>query len=510
MEDELKRQLDSLIPSFELAQSEIHAETLRVLQQRFEKEKKYWENLGANKDEAISRLEREIEDQGAKAARLKEKIQELQSEQSGVIQQSFSALEIQKRSLNAHIKNLEEDLEEARKEILTFKLDLEEERARAEKVREEWEEKEGSWQEETARKDLDVENTKKNLFAKRETELDDIAKLEETIRKQKREAADEKTLFETEKAGMLKLLGEKNTQIEDIQAELAGTRKKLDNEKEERRHAAVEREKAAVQGEEDRKRMTEQVLTREVKIRELEESLERLIKERTDREESLRAREEKIFAEEEALRRRRDEWVESIKDQASQELTISEKSVDLLSKLETKLGLRPPAIPHSEILNVPRPPSIQKDTDQNLEILAEKYPSLKRIVTFLRKRESWVLVGTGLVLFLLTTALLLFESRGRRTMRAQTLLQKGNDQFTRGDLEKSLKFLEKAYELDRENAIIRNSLTLVLGELAHKEKREGKLDLALKRVEALYQILPEDPDVVRLHGEILQSLGKPK
>ena len=42
---------------FELAQSEIHAETLRVLQQRFEKEKRYWENLTSSKDDILPRQE---------------------------------------------------------------------------------------------------------------------------------------------------------------------------------------------------------------------------------------------------------------------------------------------------------------------------------------------------------------------------------------------------------------------------------------------------------------------
>src|SRR3989338_6083958 len=120
-EEQLKKQLDllwekvrrnpgnpegSLTSAFELAQSEIHAETLRALQQRFEKEKRYWENLVASKDEIAARLEREIQEQAQKTAQLREKITELQSEQSGIIQQSFSTLEIQKRSLNIHIEKL--------------------------------------------------------------------------------------------------------------------------------------------------------------------------------------------------------------------------------------------------------------------------------------------------------------------------------------------------------------------------------------------------------------------
>ena len=182
--------------------------------------------------------------------------------------------------------------------------------------------------------------------------------------------------------------------------------------------------------------------------------------------------------------------------------------MDLLSKLESKLGLRPPDIPYSQALKLAPPPSIHKDADRTLDNLAEKYPSLRSGVTFLRRREGWILVVSGLLLFALTMSLVMFESRGRKTARAQSLLQKGNDYFTRGDLDKSFKHLELAYGLDPENTIIRNSFALILGELAHKEKREGKLDLALKRVETLYKILPEDPDVVRLHGEILQALGK--
>lgn len=219
-------------------------------------------------------------------------------------------------------------------------------------------------------------------------------------------------------------------------------------------------------------------------------------------------REERIIADEEAVRRRREEWIDSVRSQAGQELNISEKSVDLLSKLESKLGLRPPSIPYSQAVKLSPPPSIHKDADRGLEDIAERYPVLRGGVTFLRKREGWILVASGLILFSLTIALFLFESKGRKSARAQTLLQKGNDYFTRGDMDRSYKHLELAYGLDPENTIIRNSFALVLGELAHKEKREGKLDQALKRVETLYEILPEDPDVVRLHGEILQALGK--
>ncbi len=523
-EEHLKKQLDKLwekvketpsgsnreesVSAFELAQSEIHAETLRALQQRFEKEKKYWENLVTAKDEAVARLEKEVQEQNLKTNRLRDKIQELQSEQTGIIQQSFSTLEIQKRSLNNHIHKLEEDLESARKETLMMRLDLEEERVLRQKMKGKWDEEEQKWRDEVAHKELEVENTKREIFSKRETELEDIAKLEETAKKLKRQLADDKTLYETEKAGLQNLVNEKQAQIQKLNADLSETVKRLDNEKEERRLAAVEREKVTIQSEEDRKRMTEQMLAREVKVRELEQTVERMTKERMEREESLRIREEKILHDEETVRRRREDWVDSVRSQASQELNISEKSVDLLSKLESKLGLRPPVIPHAQNLTLGRPPSIHKDADANLEAIAEKYPSFKSGVLFLRKRESWVLVFAGLLLFILTSTLLVFESQGRRSVRAQALLMKGNEQFTKGNLENSLKQLEKAYDLDPSNTIIRNSLTLVLGELATKEKRDGKLDLALKRVEALYQILPEDPDVVRLHGEILQALGR--
>ena len=500
--------MDNLAPSFEEAQSAIHAQTLRALQQRFEKEKRYWENLVASKDEAVARLEKELQEQALKTSRLREKIQEMQNEQSGIIQQSFSTLELQKRSLNAHLARMEGDLESARKDMLALKLDLDEERAGKQKLKEEWEEKERKWQEDASRREFEIEDIKKNLLSRRETELEDVSKLEETVKKLKRELADAKTFSETEKAGIQNLLNEKESQIAKAQEELADTRKKLDIEKEERRLAAVEREKNSAQSGEDRIRLTEQVLLRETKIKELEQELEKMSRDRSEREAALRTREEKIISDEEAVRRRREDWVDSVRSQASQELTISEKSVDLLSKLESKLGLRPPAVPYSQTAKFPPPPSIHKDADSNLEAIAEKYPSFKEGVTFLRKRESWILVVTGLVLFGLTLSLVFFETRGRKSLRAQTLLQKGNDQFTRGDLEKSLKHLEDAFELDPENSIIRNSLTLVLGELAHKEKREGKYDQALKRVETLYMILPEDPDVIRLHGEVLQALGK--
>lgn len=493
---------------FELAQSEIHAETLRVLQHRFEKEKRYWENLTASKNETIARLEREIQEQTLKTNHLREKIQELQSEQSGIVQQSFSTLELQKRSFNSHNQKLETELEASRKDMLDLKLDLEEERGLKFKLKAEWEEKENKWREEKQRREIEIENIKKDMLSKRETELEDFTKVEETVKKLKRELSDAKTFWEKEKAGLEALLNESNSQIGGARDDLDQTRKKLEAEKEERRLAAMEREKQAAKAEEDRARLTEQVLLRETRIKELERNLDQLSQERREGEEILRTREDQIAADEEAVRRRREEWIDSVRAQAGQELNISEKSVDLLSKLESKLGLRPPSIPYSQAVKFSLPPSIQKDADRTLEDLAEKYPSLRSGVTFLRKREGWILVLSGLLLFALTTMLVLFESQGRKTARAQTLLQKGNDYFTRGDLDKSFKHLELAYSLDSENTIIRNSFVLVLGELAHKEKREGKLDLALKRVETLYQVLPEDPDVVRLHGEILQALGK--
>lgn len=497
-----------LTSAFELAQSEIHAETLRSLQQRFEKEKRYWENLVSSKEETIARLEKELQEQVQTAKRLKGKIQELQGEQSGIIQQSFSTLELQKRSLNAHLQKLEGDLEASRKEMLNLKLDLEEEKLRREKLKEEWEEKERHWQEERQTIEIEVENTKKDLFSRRESELEDVARLEESIKKIKKAMSEDQTLHDMEKAGLQNVLNEKSDQIEKMEREIEQTGKKLEKEREDKKLAALEREKLGVQGEEDRKRLVEQLLNREFKIKELEQSLEKIIKERTEREADLREREEKIKSDEETLRQRREDWVNSIKSQASQELSISEKSVDLLGKLESKLGLKPPVIPHDQRLNFPRPPFLQKDSDENLEKIAEKYPVFKEGVRFLRKRESWILVTAGLILFGLSAALLIFESSGRKSVRAQTLLKEGNDRFTRGDLEKSLNLLEKAFELDPGNTIIRNSLTLVLGELANKDFREGKFELALKRVEALYQILPEDPDVIKLHGEIMQAMGK--
>src|SRR3989344_6002192 len=210
---------------FELAQSEIHAETLRVLQQRFEKEKRYWETLTDSKDETISRLEKEIQDQTLKTNRLREKIQELQSEQSGIVQQSFSTLDLQKRSLNSHIQKLETDLEASRKDMLDLKLDLEEERGLKLKLRAEWEEKERKWREEEQHRELGIENLKKDFFAQRETDLDDSAKAEETVKKLKRELSDAKTFWETEKAGLQSLLNEKDSKIGSARDDLDQTRK---------------------------------------------------------------------------------------------------------------------------------------------------------------------------------------------------------------------------------------------------------------------------------------------
>ena len=93
-------------------------------------------------------------------------------------------------------------------------------------------------------------------------------------------------------------------------------------------------------------------------------------------------------------------------------------------------------------------------------------------------------------------------------MRAQKYLERGSEQFSKGQLEQAVDSLKRAYELDPQNSMIKSSLTLFLGENANRDFREGRLEEALKHAELLYSILPEDPDVLRLHNSILQALGK--
>lgn len=503
--------------AFESAQAEIQAESLQLLRSRFEKEKSYWENLIAAKDETIARLQNEIQNEQKKSEELKLKIQELQSNQTQLFHQSFSTLDLQRRSLNLHMEQLEKELQDAHKEILTLSLNLKEEKELQEKTKSAWEEKEKKWMEERDQRELEIEQIKKDLFQRRQTELEEIAGLEETIQSLKNELQENKTLFETKTSGSQNLLQEKENQVEKIQQELDQVKSQLEKEREERRLASIERERQSAQAGEDKKRLVEQLLFRENKIKELQESLERMMKERADQEASFRKRDEALLLQEESLRKRREEWVESIKSQSGQQLNISGRVVELLNNLELKLGIKTSA-PAATIAAPPLPVILKKDSQKSgeppssfsalLEKTGSKYARFGNLVRFLKRRKGAALLAVGLALFTITAVLLFLEGGGRRAARAQKYLAEGNQQFTKGEMEKAAQSLEKAYQLDPENSMIKNSLTLVLGEIANKEFREGQLDAALKKTEFLYKILPEDPDVVQLHNSILQALGR--
>jgi hypothetical protein len=47
-----------------------------------------------------------------------------------------------------------------------------------------------------------------------------------------------------------------------------------------------------------------------------------------------------------------------------------------------------------------------------------------------------------------------------------------------------------------------------LGEVAHKNFREGNLESALAQTETLNKLVPEDPDVLQLRNDVLHELGR--
>lgn len=522
-----------LASAFESAQAEIQAESLNLLRSRFDKEKSYWENLIAAKEETINRFQIEIQDAQKKNEELKLKIAELQNGQAMLLQQSFSTLDLQKRSLNARIEQTENELEGTRREIMDLTLNLKEEKDLREKFRREYEEKEAALIAENQKREEEIEKVRQDLFQRRQSELDETSRLDETIKDLQNQLQENKNLFAAEKAGMQNLFQEKEGQLAKIQQDLDQTQSILERERDERRLAAVEREKQTVQGEEEKKRLVEQLLVRENKIKELQESLERLIAERAVREESLKKKEDELLLQEESLRKRREDWVESIKDQSGEQLSISGKIVELLNKLDLKLSIktRPssPAVIAGEGQGaaprsgsaIARMPAAQGSAGGAAVKPAAKFspfsllpnaisgsPMSIKAQNFFSEKKGVALLTTGLFLFAATSLLLFFEGEGQKSMRAHRYLVKGNEQFTKGDLEKASQYLEKAYGLDPENSIIKNSLTLVFGEMAHKEFQEGKLEDALKHAEFVYKVLPEDPNIIQLHTAILQALGR--
>ncbi|OGR81679.1 MAG: hypothetical protein A2902_01685 [Elusimicrobia bacterium RIFCSPLOWO2_01_FULL_64_13] len=524
-EERLKKQLDILwekvqgrpadgppgtSSAFEQAQSELQAESLRHIQARFDKEKAYWENLVKTKDETIHNLNRQIQDAEKNRENLKEKIELLQNEQAELLKQSFQTLDLQKRALNSHLERLEKELESSRKEVLGLRMDLKDQKAGQETLRVSWEEKEKNWLLERERAEMDLAKTRQELFEKRQKELDEVARLDKTIAELKHDLSEQKNLFEAEKAGLDSLVNEKGARIQDVEHELLQAKNQLEKEREERKLAAIERERQSLRKDEDRKRLVEQLLARENKVKELQESLENLIRERSGWEDALLRREEKILAEEASIQKRREEWVDSIRTQSSQQLNVSEKAVDLLHRLQSKVGVRPPVLPEPKRESgLPPPPPIpRKDYEVRLGSLGERFPWMVRSLEFAVRRQGLLILLGGLLLCAAVLSALFMETAGRKAARAQALLQEGNESYTKGELGRALASLEKAYRLDPKNLIIRNSLTLALGEAAESEFRDGKFESALRRSEFLYQVLPDDADVAALHGKILQALGK--
>ena len=134
-DDYLKKQLDTLWDKvqhrldpvegkgelsgqFESAQNEIQIAALNNVRARFEKEKSYWESLLESKEEKLEVLQAELAREQEHSASLKNKIEEHNQQQGHILQQTFSTLEMQRRSSQAHAEQLRSELEFSRKEIL--------------------------------------------------------------------------------------------------------------------------------------------------------------------------------------------------------------------------------------------------------------------------------------------------------------------------------------------------------------------------------------------------------
>ena len=63
--------------AFDQVQQDLQAESLQLLKTRFEKEKIYWENLLAAKEEILARLRKEVQEEQLKNQELKSKLQEM-------------------------------------------------------------------------------------------------------------------------------------------------------------------------------------------------------------------------------------------------------------------------------------------------------------------------------------------------------------------------------------------------------------------------------------------------
>lgn len=503
-----------LTSAFDQAQKELQAESVQLLRSRFEKEKTYWENLLAAKEEAIASLKQGVEEERKKQQELRARIQEMQDGQGQLLQQTLGTLELQKRALGAHMEKLEREIEASRSEIVSLHAALQEERSLFEQAQREWQEKEIHWLEELKAREDEVHRVKQEEVLGQQQSADQVARLGNDLDRLKNRLAEEQKVHETERNGLQNLIGEKDSQIGKIRQELSQLQATLDQEREQRRLAVSERERQNQQRKEEDRRMVDQLLLREAKIKELQESLDRANAEK----QALLRREENIVSQEEALTRRREDWVDSIRGQASQQLSISGKIVDILNKidaggsgLQVKPALKPPAPPPAPperppvpAVTVPKPshPGVFKETRAAVARWASAGSD------FIGTRKGWALTVSGILLFAISTGLLFFERQSVRAMRAQKYLQEGNEQFTQGALMPSFHSLEKAYELDPENEIIKDSLILVLGEVAHKEFREGSLESALSHTELLNRMVPDDPDVLQLRNDILHEMDR--
>ena len=492
--------------AFETVQQEIQTESVNMLKARFEKEKSYWENLLASKDEAAARLKKEVHEEQQKNQELKNKISEMQEAQTQLLTQTYSTMELQKRSVDLRIEETERELEKAHKEVLAFTLALKEEKQAQDKLNKEWQEKEKRSLEEFEKKEAELNNIKQDLFKRRQNELEEVSKLNEKIKELQNQVSESKTLCETERAGFQNIIIEKDNAAALLRREIEEAKAALEKEREDRRAAVMERERVSMEQRQESKKMVEELLRRENKISDLQRTIESLAAER----EAIDRRKEEIERVEEELRKRREAWVDSVKGQTTQQLSISAKIFEMLTRIEggsSIFQLRP-------VLKPPVP-ALRREASGGIDE-RRKYPGLMGRVFdvaagfmyLLKRNKGIVLAVSGLTLFAVTAFLLIFQGEGVKTMRAQKLLQQGNEQFTMGNLVESLQSLEKAYGLDPRNSIIKNSLTIVLGELANKEYREGNFEQALKYTEFLNRLVPEDSDTLQLHNNILQAIGK--
>lgn len=497
---------DDFVSAFEQAQAEIQAESIQQLKSRFEKEKSYWENLLASKEEALERIQLELREELAKNHDLKSKIIELQETEGGIIEQSFATLELQKKSLNARIEHLEGELDGARRDFVALKFKFEEEENDYRKAIEEWKQKEDEWIAQRESLEAKINAVKQELIQQQQIQAEEATNLNRTIKEQQKAKKDQEELAAAEKKGLEDLLAEKTVQNQKISEELEHVRRQYDTEREERRLASVERERRAVQDEEDRKKMVEQLLVRERKIKELQDSLESLIKEHAQQKETLGRREQTIKMQEELLSKRREDWVDSVRSQASQQLNLSGKIIDLLGKVEEKtVGHADPFVEASIRRGPALPASLLSQKNQNAAP-----PRRGLWARFLEAGTGEKLLVASVLLITVSICGALFYfygSEGRKAATAQKYLMRGNELYTNGALDESLKLLEKSYALDPQNYIIKNSYTLVLGEVAHRLFTSGQFEEALEKTEALNRIIPEDPDVIRLYNDILHAMG---